>query len=149
MKRISAVLTVLLATLPAARAQQATAPADRPAESQEVLAAQSLRHSAESLLHAPKDTPARAARLVALAEYAAALDGADARNQALLADIYEVQDNISAAARATEVAYSARPGDYSLGLRWMRLRLATLDDAETRLDFLAAVAELNIPAALQ
>ena len=120
------------------------------AAAEDLLAAESLKHSAISLVYAPPGTPARAGRLVAAARFAESLNPGDPRIALLLADICESQGRLPEAADAARRALAANPQDYALGLRWLRLKLATLQTAEQRVKFLDSVAgDAGLPGELE
>lgn len=125
----------------AAGLAQTTRPATEPIRA-ESLAARSLAASAEALVYAPADTPARAGRLVALAEWSAELDPDHPAVHRLLAGIYESQGRLSDAADAAERALAADDAPaYALQLRWLRLAVGALDQADERLALLESVID--------
>ena len=131
---------VLAGWVSLAGAAGATAPATAPASADGALAAESLLHSALTLAHT-QDAPARAARMVALAEMAARLDSSNPRLLRLLADIYEIQGRYDRAADALRRYLRLRPDDHTLGIRWLALETGRRNDADSRLAMLARVAE--------
>ena len=138
----------------AAQSQPAAAPTQPAAHtapsrslSDDELAAESLVNSATALIHAPADTPARPARLVGLVRLAERLDAGNPRVQRLLATIHEIQGNNSEAAASLARCLAATPHDHATGVRWLTLRLATLDDADSRVASLQAVIDDEAVAA--
>jgi len=147
----------------------ATRPADtatRPT-AEDVLAAEELRHSAAELISAPAiagpnrgqsqgaaegatsrlattleaPSPARAGRILVLAEFAARLDRRNSDTCRLLADIYESQDAPARAAAALDECVKAGCADQELLLRWLGLKLGGLDTAEQRIAFLKGLCD--------
>ena len=112
----------------------------KPVSEADRLAARSLYLAADSLVYDPADTPARAGRILALAQMAERLDGGDPDINYLLAGIYKAQDNYEALARCLEVCHAAYPGDHLLGVRLLKLSLDVLDTAGARLAHLQAFA---------
>jgi tetratricopeptide (TPR) repeat protein len=142
---------LVLALCVAAQGQSriaASSPASAPSD--DSLAADSLRHSASSLQYAPAGTPARAGRLVALAQYAAELEPFDARTESLLAAIYELQHRPDDAAAAARNAMLADKTDHAAGLMWLRLAVTARDTATDRMSVLSSAADdAALPAPLR
>jgi len=120
----------------------------KPSEA-DVLAADSLRHSAVSVVYSP-GAAARAARLVDLIQYAHSLAPAEPLTNRLLIDIYETQDKTAQAAAAADAYIASRPNDHTVGQRWLRLNLNTRQNADARIEFLKSVlARKTLPGALK
>lgn len=107
----------------------------------DVLAAESLRHSAAALVNAPPDTPARAARLVVIARFAERLDPTNPAGCRLLANIYEIQGKPALAGESLAVCLRQSPTDHALGVRWLTDKLAALDNADQRIKLLRSVTD--------
>lgn len=116
------------------------ADSENSANSADALAAESLHHSAMSLVHAPI-AHARAGRLVVLAGRADSLVPGTPRFKRLLAGIYETQGDLASARNALEMCLAAKPGDHRLGVGWLGLQLDTMEDAEGRAEFLSNLAK--------
>ncbi len=114
---------------------QETNPAD-------ILAAQSLLHSAQSMVYAPPKTPARAKRLIALAKFAEKFSPEEPEVNRLFANIiYTSQGKLAQSALAGEKYLKSFPDDYKQGVFWLNLNLDTLNDAEKRIEFLDSVTQ--------
>lgn len=128
-----------------------TAPSTFPAVGEaDRLAAGSLRRSATSLVYAPADTPARAARMVALARMADRLAPGEEATNRLLAGVYQAQGKTEWLAKCLDQCLRDSPQDHLLGQRWLRLNLDRLNTSEQRLGYLTSFVEQSrYPAALQ
>ena len=125
-----------------------TTPTFRHSEA-DVLAAESLRHSAVSVAYSPRAL-ARAARLVALTQYAHSLTPEEPLTNRLLIDIYETQNRVAQAATAADAYLISRPNDHAVGQNWLRLNLSTRQNADARIDFLKSVmARKDLPGAIK
>jgi len=102
---------------------------------------QSLLHSAVSLAYAPDGTPARGARMLALCQAAQKLYPTDPKLNALLANIYEIQEDFDKAAAAVKVQLDQSPNTHELGLAYLRLGEQARSSVKDRLEFLLSVAE--------
>ena len=90
---------------------------------------QSLLHSAVSLAYAPDGTPARGARMLALCQAAQKLYPTDPKLNALLANIYEIQEDFDKAAAAVKVQLDQSPNTHELGLAYLRLGAKKLHES--------------------
>jgi len=136
MKFIHAVSAVLTICSPVAWAQ----PVPKPIlPDQSAIVAQCLRHSAIDLINASADTPARADRLVLIADLAKKFDPTSPDTCRLLATIYEIQGRSEKAAEELTTYLAARPADSEQWLRWMYLKLSGLHTSEDRVSFLKGV----------
>jgi len=114
------------------------------------LAAESLCTSAMELANAPSETPARAARLVALTRFAIRLDPTNARAHWLLAGIHEIQGNDVQAAKSLKVCLEQNGLDHVLCRRWLAAELRALDNADQRTELLKSVIDNEaLPAPLR
>lgn len=104
------------------------------------LAIESLLQSAQNLYHMPA-APARAGRLVALANKVAELAPDDPRALRLLSDVWQSQDKLTEAAQAARKQLQANPTDHAAGVRWIRLELAQRNRAVERSEFLKGVVD--------
>jgi tetratricopeptide (TPR) repeat protein len=130
-------------------APAAVVPVQTPEVPEEVrLAAESLRDSAEFLVHAPADTPYRAGRIYALAKMADRLQPGHPRTNWILAGIYQAQGKDAELAKSLAICLAAQPDDALLGSRYLRLNLDMLDTAERRAEYLRAFVDRNdiVPA---
>lgn len=129
--RFAAVAIVCLALVVSVPAQ--SPPTTAPAE--DALVLDSLLRSAANLYYSP-DASARAARLAVIAEWVARLKSRDVRAQELLLDINYSQSRLAEATAAARAIHDAEPNCYAAALRWLRLKLAGMDRADERADFL-------------
>ncbi len=111
--------------------------ADSPEDASAALIAESLALSARNLIHAPPDTPARAARLVALTQFARQYHPDNPLVQRILAEIYQSQNRLDLAAEALDRYLAAHPHDYAQHLRRLELGVEQLQTAEERIAYLA------------
>jgi predicted Zn-dependent protease len=117
---------------------------------EDLLAAESLHFSAFSLGYSPTGTPARASRLVTLANYAHKLAPSDERVAWVLSNIYETQGDPSAAAEMTRFRLMAQPDDFSVGLRYFQLCAAARPRPDDTAAFLnTAVSDEKLSAPLR
>lgn len=139
--KASVVLPLLLvATVCLGAEPPSTAPAKTPG-SAEGLAVASLVYSARSLGHLRDPSAvAQTGRIRVLLQYAERLWPDSVQTNRQLMDLYEGLGDPSRAARAARQYLLARPNDYAVGLRWIRLSQAGLDRAEQRIELLQAVA---------
>ena len=105
------------------------------------LAADSLRHSAMSMIHARWGTQGRAGRLVALAAFAQKLVPNDLQTAWVLSSIYESRYEAAAAEQTALLRLQADPSDYVLGLDYVRLGLAARAKPSDRQTFLQAIID--------
>lgn len=113
------------------------------------LAVESLLHSAQNLYHTPS-APARAGRLVAIANKVAAIAPDDPRALRLLSDVWQSQDKLAQAAQAARKQLEADLQNHSAGVRWIRLELARRNRAVERSEFLKGVVDTpRLPAPLR
>jgi tetratricopeptide (TPR) repeat protein len=103
------------------------------------LGAEGLYHSVMLLRHAPGKPPARAARLVGLAEFARRLAPDDPRINNAIAYLSLVRDKKQALAQAVKKSIPARSGDHALALQWLSLEMDGFQDARLRSAFLGKV----------
>ena len=128
-------------TRPASVPATVTPPPAAPAISTEqTLTAESLVHSAQSLVNTAS-TPGRAGRLVTLVRYAYEMDGANLQAQALMSDIFELQGDMKSAGELALKRLQAQNDNYVLGLSYLRLNLADITKSKTRLEFLQATGD--------
>jgi len=133
--RTTAIWLSLVCILPEVWAQSAPAPAGEASAS----VAESVFHSAQCLIHASAETPARAGRLVALADLAGRL-GPDRQDvQQLRAGVFEIQGKFADAAGALSTAVKADPVDHAMAVRWLRLALTACDSAADRMALIESV----------
>lgn len=104
------------------------------------LAAESLRHDAQSLLLEP-DATARAGRIFALVQAAEALKDENPATCRILADIYAVRSQPEKAAEALANCLRSDAVDDAMGRRWLSLRLAALQTADDRIEMLEALLD--------
>lgn len=113
------------------------------------LAVESLLHSAQNLYHTPP-APARAGRLVAIANKVAAIAPDDPRALRLLSDVWQSQDKLDQAAQAARKQLQADLQNHAAGVRWIRLELARRNRAIERSEFLKGVVDTpRLPAPLR
>jgi tetratricopeptide (TPR) repeat protein len=105
------------------------------------LAADSLRHSAMSMIHARWGTRGRAGRLVALAAFAHKLAPADLRTAWVLSGIYDSRRDSSAAEDMMLVRLRADPSDFTLGMDYVRVGLAARARPDDRQAFLKTIMD--------
>jgi len=123
-------------------------PQTKPTEA-DVLAAESLLHSALSVANTPK-AQARAGRLVALVKFADELDPGNARAARLLAGIHETQGKLAEAAAGLADYLRAFPTDHAAGLEWLQLEVSAQQNADARLELLSrTAARADLPDALK
>jgi len=108
---------------------------------EDLLAAESLRYSAMSLIHASPQTPGRAGRLVALGKFAQKLQPDHPKTAWLLGSIYEIQGRLAEAAEATRVQLMREPANYALGLKYLRLGAAACSQADERAEFFRSLMD--------
>ena len=120
----------------------AAEPPSAPPGGADRLAVESLNHSARSLGHLRDDAVvARAGRIRALLRHALSLAPGDAHTNRQLVDLYEGLGEPASAAVAADRYLRARPEDYAVGRRWMRLAQATLSGADERIALLTQATE--------
>ena len=114
------------------------------------LGAESLRHSATSLVHDRQGTPHWRDRLIALSFLADALVPKDPDTHLLLRSIYESEEQLALAAASARVQFDADPRDHMLGQLWLRLEHDAKNVTEDRITFLKGVlARQELPNALR
>lgn len=118
----------------------ATSPGAQPSEADR-LAADSLRHSAMSMIHARWGTQGRAGRLVALAAYAQKLAPGDLRTAWVLSSIYDSRREYTAAEEAVLQQLLADRKDFALGSDYIRVGLAAGAKPSDREAFLQAIMD--------
>jgi tetratricopeptide (TPR) repeat protein len=114
--------------------------ASQPAEA-DLLAAESLRHSAMSMIYARWDARGRAGRLVALAAYAQKLDPANVQAAWIMSNIYQSRGQASAAEGALWRQLQADPNDFNLGLSYINVGLSARGKPDERQAFLQSIVE--------
>ncbi|MCJ7544304.1 MAG: HEAT repeat domain-containing protein, partial [Phycisphaerae bacterium] len=118
----------------------ATWPASQPSEADR-LAADSLRHSAMSMIHARWGTRGRAGRLVALAAYAQRLLPGDLQTAWVLSSIYVSRQETAAAEEVMLLRLRAEPNDFALGTDYIRVGLAARAKPSDRQAFLQSIMD--------
>ncbi len=133
------------ASVPASQAASAPWPssASAPAEptQADLLAADSLRHSAMSMIYARWGTRGRAGRLVALATYAQKLDPGNIQTAWVLSNIYESRGQAADAEEMMWRRFLEDPNDFDLGVRYLRMGLAARAKPDEQQTFLQTVAD--------
>ena len=115
-----------------APAGTATAPSTAPAP-EAALTVDSLNHAARCLGHLRAESVvARFGRIRALLGYAGRLQGDHVQTNRQLVDLYEGSGDLERATAAADRYLRARPDDYAVAVRWMRLGQATLNRADQR-----------------
>jgi len=109
----------------------------------------SLLCSAMSLYHSP-DAVARGGRVLAITAYMESLDSPNWRVQRFLCDVHQTCGDFKAAAQDAKKQLNKFPGDYSIGLQWLRFNLDSLNTAKGRIDLLnALLGKESIPRELR
>ena len=147
---LAAVSVCVLTGLPvSAEPGVGTQPSAGVASPEDLLAAESLRHSAMCLIHGLPETPARAGRLVALGQFAQRLEPDHPKTAWLLASICEIQGRLTEAAEAARVQLVPEPADHALGLKYLRLSMAAFNQADERAEFLRSIKDGSWPDPLR
>ncbi len=121
-------------------------PDEELSDAQRAAAADSLTHSAQDLLMTP-EAPARAARLVALAEMAARLSPDHYEARRVLADVWQGQEDHARAADALAVCLKQVERDQALWRQWLFNKTVSLQTADQRQAFFdGLVRDETIPA---
>jgi len=111
----------------------------KPDPSADQLAARSLHHSVLLLRNASNKPIARAARMVALAEFARRLAPDDPDINNTIAYMSLVRKKEKDLAKSLAKSLSARRSDHALGLQWLAAEMKLRQDAQSRSEFLSGV----------
>ncbi len=137
---VGCLLLSLCWVAPVGPADVTSAPAEAATEDARALA-QRLTHDARSLGHLRSDAVVgRGGRILALLATSERLWPRAPRTNRQLVSLYEELGDLAAAARAAERYARARPADFPMGVRLIRLGQAPLEDAERRIAFLQRIA---------
>ncbi len=149
MRKLSVVSILLLCAATAGAQEVASAPTSAPHDSPavattapsqgDILAAESLRRSAMSMIHARWRTRGRAGRLIALASYAQRLTPNDPNTAWLLANIYQSRREPAAAAKAMSIQLRADPNDHALGVNYLLAGIAAKSVPSEKIAFAQSV----------
>jgi len=133
-------LCILVAILMTATgASSGEGPGPKMTRKERTQAAELLRHSVTELIVSPDDVPQRAARIVALSEFAGRLDAEGAETSLLLANIHGMRAQPKPALAAMDRYLASFPDDYAISTRWLDLKLDLLNTADERIRLLSSV----------